>query len=494
MAGIALDFGDEFLQHSTKASGSGFLAKWKEDGRIVVWMHPNTPVISLWSHNFSRYLKVEDKETKEEKTIITGMRINCMEKEKLLKKQTWRLDSDEREIPPITCPHCLLIEHVRSEINAGRMDWTTPLFRFETDEDEDIVYAGGFCGLFQKRDLSKKEAGEIRKLGVKINEAYMQNGMCRQQYVMAVTAESDLEAGWVIAMEGQTLGNKMKKAIADEIKRCDGDVQLGHPRFNPYPFEFNYDENKEFSDKYDVVALSRKRPSSEVQQLLDNGEAPSFDKIRSDPSLGTLKQLMKDAAQVKLPLDDIFARAIDEIGEHFDNDNDSDEEEDSESVPNVGSSKQEKDEAEDDDESVDQETVDDEDDHEDDHEDDGDEDGGCDVCDAAMGPEDMVCGECGAKYEADDNGDVYLASRKCGNEDCMEREVPVNDEGGGVCPQCGAVHAEDWSYKLPKPKRGAKKTTKKASRRTAKKEENKPKHDDARPSRRSRARAALSKE
>lgn len=490
MAAVELDFGDDFLSHSTKASGSGFLSKWKEDGRIVVWIHPAAPILSLWSHNFPRYLTVKGKETEEEKTIITGTRLNCFESEKLLKKQTWRIDdTDEREIPPVICPHCLLIEHVRSEINAGRMDWTSPLFQFETEEEEEIIYAGGFCGLFQKRDLSKKELSQIRRIEVKLSEAYMQNGMCRQQYVMAVAADADTEAGWVIAMEGKTLGDKLKKAIGDEIKRCAGDMQLGHPKFNPYPMEWNYDENKEFSDKYDVVALSRKPPSAEMKALLEDGEAPSFEKIKAGPSLGTLKALMKKAACVDLPLDDIFRVAIDECGEHFDTEGESADEEESSSskassssAPSSSAPKQVREEEP-------------EDDGDDDDKAEGaeEEDGGCDVCDSPMGSEDMVCGNCGAKYETDDAGDVYLASRKCGNDDCMEREVPVDDDGGGVCPQCGAVHDEGWAFRLPEPK-PVKKAAKKASRRSAKKTESKPKHDDARPSRRSRARAALSSE
>jgi hypothetical protein len=470
MGALELDFGSEFLNHSTRASGSGFLANWKEDGRIVVWMHRRSPIYSLWSHSWSRYATVKDKETKKESRVIRGMRVNCLESEKLLKKQKWRNDNDTREMPPTICPHCLTVEWVRAQINAGALEWSTPIFRFEVADEEHVIYAGGFCGLFQKKELSKAELSEVRKTGIKLNEAFMQNGFCRQQYIFTVASDADPDAGWVIAMEGQTLGDKLKKTIHDEIKRCDGDLSIGHPMNNPYPFEWTYDENKDFSDKYDVVALSRKRPSDKIQALLDQDEYPDFTRLIANPHLGTLKQSMKEAALIDFPFDDLFAKAIDEYGEQFD-------EEDAEVIaeeppvkkaasvelPKKPAAKQS---------AQTTEMV------------------GCDVCESPMRDDELVCGSCGAKYAANEEGDLFLASRACGNPDCMEKDVPVNEDGGGKCPQCGAVHNDSWEYKLPEVAKAMRRATRQGA--VVKQQPEPEESDDARPSRRSKARAALS--
>lgn len=496
MTATELDFESEFLDHSTRASGSGFLKKWKEDGSIEVWICPTAPIYSLWGHSWHRYSEEKDGDTEETVINIRGQRINCLEPETLLKKQTYRNDDDSRELPPTICPMCLCIEWLREQINAGKIEWSTPVFEWSVDTDtpldgdddltKAVFFAGGFTGMFQKKKLSKEELKQLRKCGVKQSEAYKQNGSARQQYVLAVATDAEPDE-WVITFEGQTLGNKLKKCIKDEVKRCGGDMEQGHPKYNPYPFEWTYDENKEFSEKYDVVALSRKRPGDRIQKLLDADTMPDFARIIEAPKLGSLKESMKEACCLDdMPIDSFFEKAIDKFGEHFDEETeegDDDAPEDDDAVETDGEEADEETEEE----AAEEET----------EEEDGDEEeeSACDACGTVMGLEDMLCpnDDCGAKYEADDDGNVFLASRKCANEDCMCREVPVNEDGGGTCPVCGAVHAEDWSFKLPKPKAASKKTTaKKTAKKSAAKKAPR-KNSDARPSRRAQARAALSK-
>lgn len=438
---LELDFGSEFLDHTAQARGSGYLKNWKEDGSIVVWVHPEAPVYSLWSHSWHRHTVEKDKETDEEFANIRGMRVNCLEPESILKKQRWRDDNDEREVPPAICPHCKVVEWVRSQVIAGELEWSTPIFKFDLQDDnplageEVVIYAGGFCGLFQKRNLTRDEQAQVRKAGVKLSEAYMQNGYPRQQYVMAVASEADLDAGWVIAIEGQTLGDKMKKCIRDEIKRCGGDIEQGHPKYNPYPFEWTYDENKEFSDKYDVVALSRMRPKEKVRTLLES-DHPDFNRIVAPPKLGSLRKSMEAAALIHIPFDELFEAAIEKYGEEYEDEAEAEAEPQQSKAPDVG--RRQDAEAEPEAEAETEEAEDEEEETEE-----ADEEVGCDVCGAPMAADELVCGKCGAEYVVQDDGTVILK---------------------------------------PKPK-VSKKTGGKAPR----------KHADARESRRSKARAALSK-
>lgn len=469
-----MDFGTEFLDHSPTSAGSGFLKNWKEDGRIVGWMHPKAPNISVWSHNWYRIAKMRDKD-KKETLVIKGKRVNCLENEELLKKQRWRDSDDVRKVPPVMCPHCLCLEWVREQVNAGKLEWSTPIFEFKTPGDTPIggekvkLYAGGFTGLFQRRDLSEQEVEQVRRTGVKVSEAYKQNGAARQQYVFAFLPASDLGAGWMIAIEGPTLGEKMRKCIKDEIKRCKGDVQLGHPAFNPYPFEWNYDDNKQFDDKYDVVALTRDQVTEKVRVLLDK-EPPDVAALIADPKLGTLYDSMKAAALVQMPFDQFFERAFDALGRHYEDGEDGEEGEEPGrgSVPESAKPSMVAEVASDDG---------------------GDEAEmiGCDVCDATMAETDMSCKECGAEYATSDKGDVYLAARGCGN--CRAR-VAVQADGGEKCGKCGAVHTANWEFTLPALE--AKRSRSRSAATSPSEPEPERKHADAEPSRRSRARAAAS--
>jgi hypothetical protein len=377
------------------------------------------------------------------------MRVNCLEDENLLKRQHWREKDGSRTMPPRICPHCKMIEWIREQIEAGSLEWSTPVFKFETEGDatpldgeEIIIHAGGITGMFQQKDLTKAEQAQLRKAGVKQSEAYTENGLARMQYVFGVLSEADLDGGWVIATGAKTLGDKMKKAIRDEIKRCDGDEKIGHPKFNPYPFEWTYDENKEFSNKYDVVALSRKRPNQEVQALLEQGP-PNFDSLIAMPKLGALMKNLKASALIDMPIDQFFADAIAEHGEG------EEEEEAKEGKPRsakasksskaTGSSKAQKAQPEKGPEPEEENEA---------GEDKEEESVACDHCSALMSPEEMVCGNCGTEYEYSGE-DMVLASRPCANPDCMEKKVKVNDDGSGVCGQCGTSHDADWNPTIP---------------------------------------------
>src|SRR5690606_11423733 len=128
---------EDFLDHSQHAGGGSFLSNWKEDGSIIVWMHPKARIHVIWSHRWFRFAKDEDGQGGEYK----GNRFNCLEDEKTLQRQRYRLQDGTREHPPTTCPHCLLIEHVRGMIDSGELSWTDPLFKLADGDSEIVVHA-----------------------------------------------------------------------------------------------------------------------------------------------------------------------------------------------------------------------------------------------------------------------------------------------------------------------------------------------------------------
>lgn len=445
----ALSF-DDFLDHSTRASGSGFLKNWKEDGSIIIWLHPKAPVYSLWSHTFNRIGDFEDDDGNSAKAIRM-LRYNCLEKEVLLKKQNWRdRKTDEREMPPVICPHCKAVEWVREQVATGKMLASQPLFRFDPGEDAFgdqepmTVYAGGFCKWFGRKNLSAGDRTQMRKTGIKESEQFKQNGFANQRYILCAASDSDPDGGWIVAMEGSSLGSKLQKAIKDEVKRAGGDKSIGDPRYNPYPFELTYDENKDFADKYDVVALTRKTPSEHIKRLLEEDyQVGLLEDVVADSNMRELYDAMKASVVFdKLPIDEWFKAAAADRGMP-----EPEQAEEAQDGQPVSLSKGE--------ETADTIPPDPT----------GDGDINCDVCEQPMAEDDMECPHCGAVY-AESEGAVVLASRACGNQSCDERVVSIEDDGTGVCAKCGAVHTKDWEHTLPAKKRRGR-VSKRASKRAA---------------------------
>lgn len=301
---------DKFLTHSGNASGGGFLANWKEDGAIDVWLHPKGGVAARWAHAWFTIEKRRNKEGAEEDKIVMN-RFICHEREAILRKQRFRNDDGTREYPPVVCPYCIALERVRDYIRAGQIAWTAKLFVWElsglfTDKNE--ILAGGWTGLFQQRktDLSDAQLAEMRRAGVEQNEAYKQNGGARLDYLMRVVSVSDPSAGCVIAPCADALGKAVQKAIRDRVVATKGKY---NPNRDPLCLRWLYDENKEFSAKYDIVALTEEVPDDETQEALDN-DPPSLTEQLALGNIQLLRAQMEEHCLFELPWDEIFGPAI----------------------------------------------------------------------------------------------------------------------------------------------------------------------------------------
>ncbi len=312
---------DDWMDHKGSAGGGDFLKKWKEDGEVDVVLHPRALPAVVWSHSW--YSVFVDKETKKEKLRFT--RFNSMESEKVLKNQRFRRPDGSREKPPEICPFSLTLEWVRAQIEEGKISWIDPIFDIAAGEDGEIIHAGGFCNLFGRDDLTDDELAELRKAGIRRDEAYTENGAARMQYVIPVIPYDEPSLGCVVAIETQTLGDKLKKCIRD--RREDLGDEKGDPRTAPVVFRWVFDEKKTFANKYDVKVMSSlpvrvdqlkdDAPETLVEKMhqleaaLDS-TPPSTNKI-TDPS--NLVQLRKSfekywVHKVAPPWDELFARAM----------------------------------------------------------------------------------------------------------------------------------------------------------------------------------------
>ena len=308
--GSSVEFGnvDDFLGHSTRGGDRKRLGNWKEDGSIDIWLHPKGMPAAVWSHPW--YRLVEDRDNAGKKKLW-GARFNSCEPEVVLKKRYFRDADGAREYPPTVCPFSLMLEWVYQAIETGELNWTENIFVFEGDDDVVEVKAGGFCGMFQQKDLTKEQLVELKKARVRVAEAFKENCHAKCHYVFQVINAAKLEDGPVIAFEGEALGKKMQIAIGKEIKRHgEKGKALGDPFHHPYPFRWEYDDTKSFSDKYDVTAIAEE-PSDEVRAAFEM-EPPSKDDYTQPSNLVELRRSFEAhwVGSIVPPWDEIFGPAM----------------------------------------------------------------------------------------------------------------------------------------------------------------------------------------
>lgn len=416
---------DEFLGHSTGSRGGGFLGNWKDKGSIVVWLHPRASIYALPSTWWKRVEVVKDDDGKK-KRVIRSRRFVSHESEPVLKAQYQRKkDGGGRVKPPEVCPMSIMIETVRDLVDAGKLAWTAPVFRFEADDEVQIIHAGGMYGAFGWKNLTDEELKDLRSHNIDIRNSFKEKLYPSFDYVFSVLDEGDLGAGWQIDIERASLGDKVKEVIVKTVKGMDR-----RPDTSPYPFEFSYDDKKkDFGQKYDATALLKIEPTKQHKELFEL-EPPDVSNLIEPSSCVELRAEFERYMVVDLPLDKIFAAA--EKRGLMRHEEEVPKGKDGKPLP-IGEQKG----------TSFSPTEQDSDDEEDDDAPESDEKYDCDHCgaEAVLGPKDEACSECGATYKLLEDGSAELTARPCAECKAMVPWPPADDAGGNViCPECGTIH------------------------------------------------------
>lgn len=302
---------DAFLGHSGSSGGGSFLKNWKDGGRIDVWLHPRAKIVPLWSHNW--YTVGKDRETRE--PTLRTYRVVSLEREAILKHRFRRSDDGTREHPPEICPFSKLLEWVHQAIIRKEIRWTDEIFVFdEVPKDAVILHAGGFTGMFNSKDLEPSELAELRRAGIRRDDAWKEAAHARMQYIFRIVKNSAPEEGCLIALESQALGDKVKRVIGDRID--DVGREKGDPFKTPYAFRWVYDDEKEFSQKYEARAMLSLELTPELQAVFD-AEPPSINELTRAPNLRELRASFEAhwVHPVVPPWAELFAAAEVEYGD-----------------------------------------------------------------------------------------------------------------------------------------------------------------------------------
>jgi hypothetical protein len=339
MSGMGLR--DFINKQQGRGGGSRHFRRWKDEGdhSATVFIHPAGQILALWRHPFMRVEAREDKVTRVQSREVWMDRLVCYESSDVLEKQNYlSRETGEREYPPVLCPFCIMLEHLRSLVADRRLDWRTPLFKFEgTDLSKTrIFHVGGVTGLFNSRKLSDAQKAQMNGTELPAQQdprwyppakwygpvyqsgpkaAFMQDMRASLEYAFPVVDVNDVKTGVQVAIERSSLGDKIQETIQKSIKGAisptDPEGRGGDPSVRPFAFRLEYDgrDGVEPAKRYDVIKMGNTPITADIARLLE-GAPPDFGKLAERFNLRTIRARLEQHALQKLPLDSYFKKAL----------------------------------------------------------------------------------------------------------------------------------------------------------------------------------------
>lgn len=424
-----------------RSGGGRFLSGWKEHGSIDVWLHTKALPLAVYRHQLPTIVIKEDRNDKRVKhRYIWSKNFVCHETDKVVESQHFREEDGGRKHPPERCGLCKLVEWCYQQAVAYEdtrdlppkkregISWTTPLFRWE-GEDKDgnpitqVIHVGGICNLFNKTDKQNdRQKEDLRESKISLKRAWQENGQAKCQYVMFVVDDAHPETGVQLAVEGQSLGEKVKKRLSEELEENEIDITK-----SPYCLRWKYNEREtNLNEKYSCAVVRKKKPVPRVLKLI-RGEVPELPDDLTVPFNQTALRATLEAACVlpegTVPWAELFpsreqivawrkedeeaereeeaARAAEAAEDEAGDDEDDDDADDDDDAADEDDD--DDDDADDDEDDADDEDADAEEDEDDDAEDDADEEEMvmCSHCEQPMKATAEECA-CGARYVSKD--------------------------------------------------------------------------------------------
>lgn len=311
MPGIMEFSTEEFVNFDTRGRGTFLGSEWKKQGWINVWLHRRRPFAAMWQHGIPRIDAKDDPQTGRSKRAIFPGSYKCLEENSTLVNQ-YRRDKEtgERQYPAEVCPICSMIEHVHQMVLKGELHWLAPVFEFAVgDPKQDVlIRAGGMWNQYGSRYLTDEQKQEMEDASVSPKFGWKENMQAGLKYVFCLVDDAAVGKGVQIMKESQSLGDKVKTAIAKEMKRNSRDRSKGDPILNPYAFCFEYKEDETPDKKYDAFRVEDLVLTPEINKLITESEAPDISRYEGSYSPETLRSQLERCCLIDgLPWDDFFS-------------------------------------------------------------------------------------------------------------------------------------------------------------------------------------------
>lgn len=284
---------EEFLGYSVRGSRGQVMKSWKDKKKVLVWLNRKSGIHCVWRHGFKKVVRLKDKAPD-----VWMEKFRCYEEDEDVLVNQNRRDRDTglRLYPP-TCGYCRFLEDIRQEVQSKNVDWCTPVFRFDAGNKVEVLHAGGIIGFFKSDKLTDEEKAEMAAVNVYQKTAFKEETRAKAEFIFCVVDDADPRSGVQMTIEPVGLGDKMKRAIGDQLKARR---EKGDPTKNPYPFLWEYFADASFDDAYSVVAMVEEVPSPEVARLIDGPGPDIAPIIRASPQ-----------AQVRAMLEEYDVMGID---------------------------------------------------------------------------------------------------------------------------------------------------------------------------------------
>lgn len=306
MSGLGLA---DFLNHNKDRGGAKWLRNWKDDGKIVVWIHTRAPISPVWSHPFIMNGTFKDKDTREERACLRFPRFVSPDAEIVHQEQHFRFRDQDKgpnghlRTPPVVDPFLILREWLRLE--AGHIALDAPVFKWENPnpkrgEDPIRIWT----------------RGQLARLVDKTHSTYSHTLDTKLEYLFVVVDNSAPGDGAQIVRVPKSLGDAMKTGIGQNME-SDGDD--GNPMINPYGFKWTFNPKASSPmDYYKAFRFNAAPLTPEIREAITSDEYPDSSS-QTTPRAGDkarLRAAMEDAAQIELPWDRLFVDAwVDEEAE-----------------------------------------------------------------------------------------------------------------------------------------------------------------------------------
>jgi len=282
-----------FLKHSDSVSSGGgkWLRTWKKKGvgEAVVWLHTRAVIVPCLSHSFMNEDTFEDKETGRPVPVLRYPRFVSPDAEVVHRNQYFRNDDGTLQVPPDLDPFLLLREWLRF---ADHIALDQPIFKWENPKERDTIrwYRGELSGL-EKRGQ--------KNFGHSLDTKF--------EYLYVVVDNDDVSTGPVLAREGKLLSQKIVEVIKQQQKML-GEAG-GDPAQHPYAFEWRAEDAKSPMNAYKAFKREDIELTDEVWEKISSDDFPDPEPHGSvaDGDMEKIRQAFEAAAQIDLPLDEIFS-------------------------------------------------------------------------------------------------------------------------------------------------------------------------------------------
>lgn len=412
----------DWLRSKAPGAGGGggkFLSgKWKEKGEVDTFLHTKCLPMAVWQHPFATLVPV--KKDGAETVHVWTKKYTCHETEDVLEQMYFREEKGEpssaRKKPPERCGMCKLIEWVwlqcwawldshewkgdgwvETKKGKGRgVDPCARMFRFtsEADDRENVtIHAGGFCGLFGRKELPDDLVAAMKHAKISPKDAWKVSSVVKPQSVLCVVNADAPADGVQISVETKELGEKVKEEITRVYKSLEVDVQR-----QPFCIRWEYDKSAQMGKMYKATAMMKIKPSPRVLELL-RGPAPNLSQLETPFNQQLLRSTMERHCLLEkgtVPWSTLFPTKeqekawqeedeADAAGDHGDTLDDADRIDADRVVDDRDSDVEGDNPADDEDDEDDDEQV------------------ACDDCGKPMAMTDAACPHCGKKYDVEED-------------------------------------------------------------------------------------------